>query len=79
MRITERYAQTGEGRPADFHRAETEWRIRRAEVRRAEEEKAVASARLCRRLHLDPSVRLRPLAEVLEVLALIDLDCDLRT
>jgi outer membrane protein TolC len=39
---------------------------------------AVASARLCRRLHFDPSVRIRPVSESLEVLALIDLDGDVR-
>ncbi len=74
MKIAERYAQTGEGRPSDFHRIEAEWRIRRAEVRHDEEEVAVASARLCRRLHLDPSVRIRPISEALEVLALVDLE-----
>ncbi len=76
MRITARYAQIGEGRPADFHRAEAEWRIRRADVRRAEEERAVASARLCRRLHLDPSVQVHPLATDLEILSLVNLNCD---
>ena len=79
MRITGRYARVGEGRPSDFHRSQTEWRLRRAEVRRAEEDQAVASARLCRRLHLDPSVRIRPLSDVLAVLALVDLDCETET
>jgi outer membrane protein TolC len=79
MRITERYAQTGEGLPSDFHRALAEWRLRRAEVRRTEENVAVAAARLARRLHLDPSIQLRPTATMLEILALVDLNCDLES
>ena len=75
--ITERYAQFGEGRPYDADRARTEWRIRRADVRRAEEEKAIASARLCRRLHLDPSTQIRPVSNALAILALVDLNTDL--
>lgn len=77
MQITERYAQIGEGRPYDADRARTEWRIRRSEVRRAEEEKAIASARLCRRLHLDPSTQIHPASSELTILALIDLNSDL--
>ena len=76
VRITRGYQKTGEGRPADSHRAETEWRIRRGEVRRDEEAQAIAAARLCRRLHLDPSIRIHPTANVLEILALIDLNSD---
>lgn len=75
--ITEQYSRIGEGRPFDADRSRTEWRIRRALVRRAEEEKAIASARLCRRLHLDPSTQIRPLANSLTTLALIDLNSDL--
>ena len=75
--ITERYAQFGEGRPYDADRARTEWRIRRADVRRAEEEKAIVSARLCRRLHLDPSTQIRPVSNALAILALVDLNTDL--
>ena len=75
--ITERYAQFGEGRPYDADRARTEWRIRRADVRRAEEEKAIASARLCRRLHLDPSTQICPVSNALAILALVDLKTDL--
>ena len=77
MQITERYAQMGEGRPYDADRARTEWRIRRSEVRHAEEEKAIASARLCRRLHLDPSTQIHPASNELQLLALIDLNSDL--
>jgi outer membrane protein TolC len=76
MQITSRYAQTGEGRPADFHRSETQWRIRRGEVRRTEEDVAVAAARLSRRLHLDPAIRLKPATRILEIVALVDLNSD---
>ena len=79
MRITERFARTGEGRPADFHRAQTEWRIRRGEARRSEEAVAVAAARLSRRLHMDPSIRIHPNANVLEILALVDLNSELES
>ncbi len=77
LAITEQYARIGEGRPYDADRSRTEWRIRRADVRRAEEEKAVASARLCRRLHLDPSTQIRPLADSMTILALVDLNSEL--
>jgi outer membrane protein TolC len=59
-RITAAYARTGEGRPADADRAATELARRRAEVRQHEGEMLMASARLCRVLNLDPSIRLHP-------------------
>ncbi len=58
--ITAQYARTGAGRPADANRAATEWARRRAEVRQFEGEMLMASARLCRTLNLDPSIRLHP-------------------
>ncbi len=66
------FAATGQGRKADAHRAEADRRLFQAEVQRAEEEVAVASARLAERLTLDPSSRLRPLAGPLEPIALVD-------
>ena len=59
-RITAQYARTGEGRPADADRAATELARRRAELRQAEGRILEASARLCRLLNLDPSIRLHP-------------------
>jgi outer membrane protein TolC len=59
-RLTAEYARTGEGRPADADRAATELARRRAEVRQHEGEMLMASARLCRVLNLDPSIRLHP-------------------
>jgi outer membrane protein TolC len=71
-KIVGAYAATGEGRPANAQRAEADRMLLRVEVQRAEEEVAVASARLAQRLNLDPSVQLRPLLSPLEPLALID-------
>lgn len=58
--ITAQYARVGQGRPADADRAATEWARRRANIRAAEGEILTASARLCRELNLDPSIRLHP-------------------
>ncbi|MBX6316461.1 MAG: TolC family protein, partial [Isosphaeraceae bacterium] len=72
VRLTMEFAETGEGRYADANRADAEWKLRRAEVQKAEEEMAVASARLSQRLNLDPSVRLHTLAPGLAPIELID-------
>ncbi|HWE38707.1 MAG TPA: TolC family protein [Isosphaeraceae bacterium] len=76
VRITRSFAERGLGRPADADRAATEWRQRRAEVRVAEEQVAVAAARLARRLHLDPSTRVEPVGDPLALYALIDLGAE---
>ncbi len=60
VKITADFARTGLGRPADADRAATELARRRAEIRLREGEMISASARLCRVLNLDPSVRLHP-------------------
>jgi outer membrane protein TolC len=73
-RITTEYARTGEGRKADADRAATEWRLRRADVRSAEGQVAMASARLVHRLHLDQTVRMEPVGDPLQVFTLIDPD-----
>ncbi len=73
-RITAQYAKTGQGRQADADRAETQKQLRRGEIRRAEERLAVASARLARRLHLDPSATIEPVNKSPEVFALIEPD-----
>jgi len=71
-RLTRAYADAKQGREADAERAATELRLIEIEVQQAEEQVAVASARLARRLHLDQSVRLRPIAPNLELVTLID-------
>ena len=58
--LTAAYANAGQGRQADAHRALTELESRENEVQAAEGELLVSSARLCYVLNLDPSVRLHP-------------------
>jgi outer membrane protein TolC len=74
VRVTRDYAITGQGRKADADRAESEWRYRRADVQKAEEELGVTAARLAARLNLDPSMRLHPAGGPLVPLDLIALD-----
>jgi outer membrane protein TolC len=73
-RLTKGYADAGEGREADAHRAMSQWSRRRALVQQAEEDLAVTAARLASRLNLDPSVRLEPVGGPIVPLYLIDLD-----
>jgi outer membrane protein TolC len=73
-RLTKDYADAGEGREADAHRALSQWKRRRALVQKAEEELAVTVARLANRLNLDPSVRLEPIGGPLVPLTLVPTD-----
>ncbi len=73
------YAVTGQGRQADYDRAKSEWRYRRADVIKAEEGMAVAVARLAQRLNLDPSVRLLPAGGPVVPLNLVDIDTPAET
>jgi outer membrane protein TolC len=59
-RLTEAYAQTGQGRKADADRARVELFRRDADLAQAEGETAAAAARLAQLLNLDPATRLRP-------------------
>jgi outer membrane protein TolC len=70
-RITALYAKSGQGRPADADRASTEWARSRSEIRGAEGEILVASAKLCRVLNLDPSIRLHPTDALVAPLAIV--------
>ncbi|MFO0954014.1 MAG: TolC family protein [Isosphaeraceae bacterium] len=58
--LTAAYADAGQGRQADAHRARTELDQREADVQGAEGAILTASARLCFVLNLDPSIRLHP-------------------
>jgi outer membrane protein TolC len=58
--LTAAYANAGQGRQADAHRAQTELESRESDVQAAEGEVLVSSARLCYVLNLDPSIRLHP-------------------
>ncbi len=73
VKITGDFAATGEGRKADAERAKAEWRIRRADVLKAEEAVAVTAARLANRLNLDPAVRLTAVGGPLVPIELLDL------
>ena len=66
------YAATGQGRKSDADRAEADRRRFQADIQKAEERAAVASALLAERLNLDPSAQLRPLAGPLEPIELIN-------
>jgi outer membrane protein TolC len=58
--LTAAYANAGQGRDADAHRALTELDSRENDIQAAEGAILVASARLCNVLNLDPSIRLHP-------------------
>ncbi|WP_165073330.1 TolC family protein [Paludisphaera rhizosphaerae] len=58
--LTASYANAGQGRAADAHRALTELQAREYDIQQAEEAVLVASAQLCFVLNIDPSVRLHP-------------------
>lgn len=60
-RVTSSFAVTGVGRKADAHRAATELSLRTAQIQGFEADVQIASARLARLLHLDPSIRLKPI------------------
>lgn len=59
VRLTAAYAKAGQGRSADANRAAAHFQLLAKETQVAEEERAVAVARLARLVNLDPSVRLR--------------------
>jgi outer membrane protein TolC len=71
-RLTRVYAETGQGRKADADRAAVTALLYHRAVQNGEEEVAVASAELARRLNLDPVVRIRPLTARIEPITLID-------
>lgn len=58
-RITANYAKAGQGRQPDADRAASELEQRRGDLLRTEGDVLTASARLCRLLSLNPSVRLQ--------------------
>ncbi|AMV25352.1 Outer membrane efflux protein [Gemmata sp. SH-PL17] len=75
-RLTAVHAKAGQYRASDAKRAETNLELLRRDLRRAEEDVAVASARLCRLLNLDPSVRLRTPGGSVQPIRLIPEDAD---
>lgn len=77
VRLTRVYAEKGQGRQADADRAQANAELLRRQVREVEESAAVASARLCRLLNLDPSCRLKPPAGTIHPLRLLDEESEL--
>jgi outer membrane protein TolC len=78
VEITRHFAEIGMGRDSDANRAFSQWKRRRADVLKAEEELAVTAARLANRLNLDPSARLHAAGGPLSELELVDLSSDQR-
>lgn len=76
VRVTRSFAEKGQGQQSDADRATANAELLRRQVREAEEERAVASARLCRLLSLDPSVRLVTPARAIEPVRLISEEAD---
>lgn len=74
-RLTAAYAKSGQGFVSDADRAATLARLIHRSVEQSEEELAVASVRLSRRLHLDPAVRVHPIVSGLAPITLIDANC----
>jgi outer membrane protein TolC len=72
VRLTAAYLKAGQGRAAEARRAETEYTLILNETHYAEEQLAVAAARLSQRLHLDQSIRLEPIATSIELLTIVD-------
>jgi outer membrane protein TolC len=75
--VTKRFAETKQGRDADYERARTEALLLHAAVERMEEEVAVAAAELARLLNLDASIPLRAPAIPVPLLELVDPHADL--
>lgn len=76
VRLTAANAKTGQGRHADANRTEANLDLVRSDVQGAVEEIAVANARLCRLLNLDPSNRLRTPGGSVQPLRLIAEDSE---
>jgi len=72
VRATSAFAQTGQGRVGDANRARSQALLLHAQEMQAQENLAVAAAELSRTLNLDPSVRLRTAAGMIEVVHLVD-------
>jgi outer membrane protein TolC len=72
VRATASFAQTGQGRIGDANRARSQALLLHAQELQAQENLAVASAELSRTLNLDPSLRLRTAAGMIEVVNLVD-------
>ncbi|MGC3967753.1 MAG: TolC family protein [Pirellulales bacterium] len=73
------FAQTGQGRAGDAHRAQAEGFLLLVELHRLDEELGVRAAELSRGLNLDPSIRLQTVGGPLQIYDLVDLQVGLPT
>jgi outer membrane protein TolC len=76
VRLTKANVEAGKIRPSDGKRSEANAELLRRLIRQGEEDVAVASARLCRVLSLDPSVRVRTPGGDVDPIRLIPEDTD---
>jgi outer membrane protein TolC len=72
VRATASFAVTGQGRVGDANRSRSQALLLHAQEMQAQADLAVASAELSGTLNLDPSVRLRTAAGMIEVVQLVD-------
>ncbi len=72
VRVTRNFAEVGQGRAADAHRAMSEAALVDSNMQRAGEQVAVAAAELSRLLNLDPSVRLKTIGGPIPIVMLVD-------
>jgi outer membrane protein TolC len=70
-RLTDAYAQTGQGLQADADRMRVELGLRDIDIRRSQEALVSASARLTQMLRLEPCVRLQPIEPTVVQLCLV--------
>ena len=79
VRLTAAYAKAGQGRSADANRAAANAQLLAKETQVAEEELAVAAARLGRLLNLDPAVRLRTPAGAVPSIRLVPAEVEVQS
>lgn len=77
VRVTKTFAEAGQGRFADYHRARTRGLLLRMELEAADVEAAEASSELARLLRLDQTVELQTPSAPLELIVLTPIDADL--
>lgn len=78
-RVAAEFARVGQGAPADANRTAANVELVRRQVRQAEGDIAIASARLCRLLNLDPGVVLHTPGGAVDQLRLLSEDEELES
>ncbi len=77
FRLTAAYARAGQGRSGDANRAAANADLFHRQTQRAEEQEAIASARLAELLNLDPATRLHPPSGEARPVRLVDEEAEL--